>query len=141
MLLIVDANCAGQALIADPIEDFKPVMNSLLAGRRKLAIGGTKLKEEYRRIGPVWRFMRVLDQAGRSTLFSDKDIDSESGILEKEFDLVSDDAHILALARVSSARLLCSWDQNLHADFCNAAIISKPRGKVYQNAGHKHLLV
>ena len=52
----------------------------------------------------------------------------------------SDDEHILALARVSGARLLFSGDQDLHDDFKNADIISNPKGKVYQTQEHGHLL-
>jgi hypothetical protein len=51
-----------------------------------------------------------------------------------------DDEHIIALALVSRARLLCSNDQNLVEDFTNRKIINKPRGKVYKNSKHKHLI-
>ena len=53
---------------------------------------------------------------------------------------VSDDPHIIALARVSGARTLCSNDNNLHTDFKNQRLLSHPRGGVYQNANHGHLL-
>jgi hypothetical protein len=55
-------------------------------------------------------------------------------------ELKSDDPHIIALAKVSGARLLCSKDQNLHTDFGNRVFIDKPRGNIYQNQSHAKLL-
>ena len=58
---------------------------------------------------------------------------------------VSDDEHIIALAKVSGARLLYSKDGDLHSDFTNPRLLS--RGRVYSTmrgpeltAGHKRLL-
>lgn len=140
MLLIIDANCATQALGTPPSPDFGPVLNVLVSGKGKLAVGGSKLMNEYKRLGPVMRYLKVLDQAGRSKRVSDAQVDAEEVAVLAGFALVSDDPHILALARVSGARLLCSKDQGLHADFTNSQIIARPRGKVYQNAAHAHLL-
>ena len=53
---------------------------------------------------------------------------------------VSDDPHVIALAQESGARLLCSLDEALHTDFTNPRLINAPRGHVYQNAAHKHLI-
>lgn len=140
MLLIVDANCALSTLSAAPHADYQPVLDALLTGRRKLAIGGSKQKIEYQRLAAVWRFVRSLDQAGRARLIPDSKVDEEELLVKQRLDMASDDPHILALARISGARLLCSHDQALHADFCNGQIISNPRGKVYQNASHARLL-
>jgi len=51
--------------------------------------------------------------------------------IQAEDRLKSDDAHVVALAIVSGARLLYSKDVDLHEDFKNSKIISDPRGKVY----------
>lgn len=51
----------------------------------------------------------------------------------------SDDAHILALARISRARILYSYDRALHRDFKNRALIH-PKGQIYQTAAHVSLL-
>jgi len=140
MLLIVDANCANETLCSNPSPDFKPVMSAIVHGKRKIVVGGSKQKAEYQRLIGVWRFLRSLDQAGRALMINDGKVDFEQAYLEKNIPMASDDPHVLALARVSGARLLCSYDQALHADFCNKAIIDRPRGKVYQNAGHARLL-
>jgi hypothetical protein len=51
----------------------------------------------------------------------------------------SNDVHILALARVSGARVLFLRDNNLHSDFKNTKIL-RPKGKIYQGQRHKKLL-
>jgi hypothetical protein len=53
---------------------------------------------------------------------------------------VSDDPHIIALALESGARFLCSLDQDLHTDFTNPQLVNAPRGHVYQNVAHEHLI-
>lgn len=140
MLLIIDANCATLALCASPNADFRPVTTAIVKGRKKVVIGGSQLKAEYQKLATVWRLLRTLDQAGRAQLIDDGDVDREQAHLLANVMMASDDSHVLALARVSGARLLCSHDQALHADFSNRNIIDRPRGKVYQNATHSHLL-
>ena len=54
--------------------------------------------------------------------------------------LESDDAHVLALARESGARLLYTHDGPLTRDFKDKAIIDRPRGKIYSSAQNANLL-
>ena len=53
---------------------------------------------------------------------------------------VSNDPHVIALARISGARLLCSRDQKLHSDFGNKHLVDNPRGSVYQDIPHAPLI-
>lgn len=140
MLLIVDTNCISKTLCASPSDDFRPVLAALRTGKKKIAVGGTKLKQEYARLKEIWGYLISLEQAGRAVLVLDRKVDEEQAIVEKSLPLVSDDPHIIALARVSGARLLCSHDKALHQDFTNVAIVPRPKGKVYQDAHHAHLL-
>lgn len=139
MTLIVDANCAGDAFCSPAKPDFVPLVKALLEGRARLVVGG-KLKREYQKNGVAWRMLKILDQAGRTKIESDAAVDNEEKNVKANYDLQSDDPHILALARVSGARLLCSRDQNLHHDFRNGDIISAPRGNIYQVAAHAKLI-
>ena len=59
----------------------------------------------------------------------------------------SSDAHVIALAQVSQARLLYSNDKALRGDFKDKALIDNPEGKVYSTRldgkfrnAHKKLL-
>lgn len=140
MCLIVDANCLSDALKSDPHQDFAPIVEALLSGKAKLTLGGTQLKKEYLAQGVATQFVKTLDRAGRTVLVNDASVDAEQQSIEAGLALKSDDPHILALARVSGARLLCSRDVNLHQDFGDPNIIASPRGSIYQNAGHKRLI-
>lgn len=140
MAMIVDANCAGNVLCENPTAAFAPVLKAILEKRARLVIGGLKLREEYMRIGPVWRFLIALDKAGLAIAFPDEMVNAVEDDLKINKNLKSDDPHILALALVSGARLLCSHDKDLHKDFTSIQILPKPRGKVYQDEKHSKLL-
>ena len=141
MHIIIDANCSADALTPTPKPEFSPLIRAILEGKKKLAVGGTKQKREYMKNTKAWKYIQLLDQAGRAFLVSDIKVDEEELVIKANIPLVSDDPHLLALARLSGARILCSLDQALHTDFCNPRIISKPRGRVYQNATHENLLI
>ncbi len=70
-------------------------------------------------------------------------VDAKEKELKKARLCKSNDGHIIALAIVSGARTLCSNNKrkkHLFADFTNKALIDDPRGGVYQNPSHRHLL-
>ncbi len=140
MLLIIDANCATMTLCRNPKPDFVPVMQAILKSKATMVLGGSKQRKEYTELISVWKFIVELDKAGRAKKISDTDVDKLEASLQKCGALKSDDPHILAIARVSGARLLCSKDKNLHVDFTSTQFLDSPPGKVYQNATHAHLL-
>jgi hypothetical protein len=140
MCLIIDANCATVTLSSNPSAEFAPVMHAILAKNAVMVLGGTKLRGEYQKLSTVWRFIVALDRAGKTKAYSDTAIDALQAVLEKSGMLKSDDPHILALAQVSGARLLCSKDQDLHHDFLSKNLIDNPRGSIYQNKSHAPLL-
>ncbi len=143
MCMIVDINVAAKVLVADDDPDFKHVHDSLFAENSNLnakIMYGGKLTEEYNRHHRVRRILLQLDRAGKAVRVDDAVIKAEVGEVVSTGLCTSNDDHIIALARVSGARLLCSHDIALHADFTNGMLIKKPRGKVYQNSTHKVLL-
>lgn len=139
MCLIIDANVASLVLTSLPDADFKSVTAALLSGQATLCHGG-KLTDEYSRLGSVVRFLRLLDQAGRVRVLPHDQVEQETKRLQEEELCRSDDPHVLAVARVGKVRLLCSRDEALTKDFKNPAFIDRPRGSVYRNAKHAHLL-
>ena len=66
-------------------------------------------------------------------------IDLEKGNLEAAGICVSNDIHIVALARISGSRLLYSKDDNLCKDFKNLKVLN-PKGKIYSTFRNKALL-
>ncbi len=73
-------------------------------------------------------------------LIEEEKVSAEERQLEDANMCESDDVHILALAKASSARLIYTGDNALKADFTNKEIINNPRGKIYSGAGNKKLL-
>jgi len=140
MCLIIDANCAVETLCSDPSKAFAPVHEAIIKKNAVMVMGGTKLRNEYKKLASVWRFIIALDRAGKAVAYSDAAVDALQKELENSGLLQSDDPHIIALAKVSGARLLCSKDQNLHKDFRSQKLISLPRGQIYQNTAHKPLI-
>ena len=96
----------------------------------KLVVGGKLLRElsEYREFSKWLRQARI---SGRAILILDGKVEDETASLKSQGICKSNDAHVLALARVSGARLLFTNDQNLQADFKNRAIIGGVRGLIY----------
>jgi len=137
MCIIVDANLATTVFSDNTPDDFCPLIDWLTRKDGKLVVGG-HLAQELDKVSNARRFVRVLLQAGRARAIP-------LAITDKETKLVADlcksnDPHVIALARVSGARILCSHDRTLHRDFTNPELISDPRGRIYQNATHTHLL-
>ena len=135
MCAIVDANVASRFFAHD--SDLLPLWKWIDDGKGRLAVGG-QLTEELSRVAGAAAQLRAWLQAGLA-------FREDTGQLEAERQQVadqcsSDDSHVIALARVSGARILCSSDRRLHADFGNRALINNPRGSIYQTADHRHLL-
>ena len=141
MCVIVDASVACLVFRREPHSDFLPVFQWLHDSRADgcLVFGG-ELTRELRRVQAARGYLRRLNQAGRARRIPDADVDDEEHRVAATGLCCSDDPHIVALARVSGARTLCSHDGDLQGDFTNRDLISDPRGKVYQRPTHVHLL-
>lgn len=138
MCLILDANCLTKVFPSADIE-FLPIIKALTSGDARLVYGGTKLLVEYKRVYEAWKMIVALDKAGRTKKVNGAEVDAMEKKLMAAGQLKSDDPHVIALAMISGARLLCSNDKELHADFTNPLVL-QPRGYVYQKASHKGLV-
>jgi len=136
MHIIIDNMVVRRALLAEGDVDFSPVREKLFDKALKLVYGG-KLLEEYCTNREVRAMVLRLDQSGGARAYDNARVISRTKAIKKSGLCRSNDAHIIALAQESGARLLCSTDKTLHRDFTNRDLISGPRGKVYQ--GHLHL--
>lgn len=143
MCIILDANVVHLVLSATPDQDFLPVRDALFSdgvGCGVRMVYGGRLRREYAASDRVRRIVAELDRGGRALLFADAEVDGLELQLTRSHRCVSDDQHVVALAVISRARLLCSHDVDLHCDFTDPGLISRPRGKVYQNRTHLPLL-
>jgi predicted nucleic acid-binding protein len=135
MCIIVDANVASDFIKES--DDAKPVLDLVIEDRLKIVCDHRLSKE--------WGNSRLKKltiqfiQAGRLFVYTQEQMAIEAEKLKK-LSFKSDDPHILALARVSGARVLYSKDKKLHEDFKDSKLIHSPRGRVYQNQKHKHVL-
>jgi len=88
----------------------------------------------------IRRLLASLDRAGSAKQIPDSLVDSEERVVEALGVCKSDDPHVIALARAARVRLLCTLDENLQQDFRCKQLVDRPRGHIYKNSGHKHLL-
>lgn len=139
MPTIVDANCCSKAFSSPVDPNFLPVTKALLTGNATLVCGG-RLHREYLLVSAATRILLQLDRAGYLQTLNHAAIDAlEQQLIEKN-SCISDDQHVIALAQLSGARLLCSHDKALHSDFQNKKLIDNPRGAIYQDKSHEHLI-
>lgn len=140
MCVIID-NDVRDVFFGTPVdEEMLPLWNWINDRKGVLVVGG-RLRKEIFDSENVGRVIREWIRSGRA-----RDLeDDRPGQVDAETDRVagrcrSNDAHVIALARVSGARLLCSRDSDLHQDFRNPDLIDSPRGHVYQGSSHSKLL-
>lgn len=137
MCIIIDTSAVSKMRVQGEFR-ANPVLKRLQNREFKLAIGG-KLTEEL--LGT--RLRNLLVEMVKSKIACDY----KSSVINIETQKVKDlnlcksnDAHVIALARISGVRILYADDGDLHADFKNTELVPKPRGRIYQDEGHRHLL-
>ena len=140
MCAIVDNNVRHQVFggkdVQTPAGEF--FLNWLDNRKGKLVVGG-KLLAELSEYGNFNSWLQQALQAGNAVNIPDAAVNAETAALESRRICKSDDAHVLALARVSGARLLFTNDQALQEDFGNRDIIQEPRGRVYTTRIHQEV--
>ena len=85
-------------------------------------MGGGLLIELGKNAGFV-RWLRTAQRVGRARRVPDDDVDAETEVLRSRRMCRSDDEHVLAMARLSGARLLFTNDNALQDDFRDRQII------------------
>lgn len=142
MCVIVDANLAASVFANPRLADFAPLLDWLFDPDKdgRLIYGG-HLETELERVGDARRAVKSLWQSGRAHQIKDSRVSTVIAQLSAGRLCRSNDHHVVALALVSGARVLCTRDRALHEDFTNKDIVKQPRGKIYQGRDHAHLLV
>lgn len=141
MCIIIDANIASIVFSNEPHVDLIPVFDWLTNENSDGGIVyGGQLATELSRVQDAKRRLVQLNRAGRAFLFPDAIVSVEENRLLVDRMCRSDDPHIIALARISGARTICTHDRNLQRDFRDPSLISNPRGSIYLRPQHIHLL-
>ncbi len=139
MCLILDTDIV-HLVFPRPARNYVPVHEAITERRARIVYGGGRLLTEYQGMGEFWRLLYRLDQQGSARKVSDNKVDLETESVCESGLCRSNDQHIIGLARVSGARLLCTDDGSLMRDFTDPALISEPRGKVYKRPAHVDLI-
>ena len=138
MCAILDANVAWQVFGAERPPAGRAFFDRIDSGRVRLVAGG-RLRRELDRSEAFREWRRQAELAGRIKLLNDEEVDGTARVLEQRNACRSDDAHVVAAAQVSGARLLYTNDVDLQADFGDKTLIDRPRGKVYSTRIHDDL--
>ena len=124
--MIVDTNMLRW--LTDSSQEWSQILIDLLKRQKgKLYIGGG-LREEIPQKYLQWYNVGI--GAGWIVSVPDGEVNQETACLSDHYVLVSDDHHVVALARVSGARVLVSCDEDLRDDFRDRNLISLPPGKL-----------
>jgi hypothetical protein len=139
MCVIVDANRAA-VFFSDLLSgDHEPVVRWIERRGGRLVYGG-RLRDELLRVSAAVLVLQQWRLAGRAIEVSDELIDEEETRVGSLGLCRSNDQHVIALARLSGARLLCTSDRLLMDDFRNPRLVPRPRGRIYQRPAHARLL-
>lgn len=143
MCIIVDNNVVRRVLVVDDDPDLGGLHDCLVGAKlpRVRMVYCRELLREYGGNRDVLRIVLALDRAGRARAAPETAVRAEEARLRSQGTLRSNDYHIVALARTTGVRLLCSDDGDLWKDFNDKALLDHPRGKVYTRRRHRGLLV
>ena len=139
MCIIVDASRLG-VFLAEPLrEDAVPIHRWLdTRGGSLVYSTGGQFANELK--GKAKGKLAAYYRAGKARLVPASRFAEDEAKLKASGKLRSNDSHVLALARVSGARLLYTKDSDLITDFKDHRLISNPRGKIYSGAANADLL-
>ena len=130
MCAILDADCLHEVFGSGDRPETGRKFYDWLEKHGKLVVGG-QLRKEFGRNKKFSQWQRQAILPRSVTDINDHIVNERAEHLKNEGSCESNDAHIIALARISNAQLLYSNDGELDSDFQNSDLINNPRGKIY----------
>jgi len=142
MCVIIDTNLVSCILSGACPDAYALIKRGLVEGRpyRVRIVFGGRLRREYSKSRKLLLSILELERAGRARLIPDNACDAREAQLKRRGACCSDDEHVIALAQLSGARVLCSDDLALHIDFKDSRLLADPRGSIYRSAQHAPLI-
>lgn len=125
MCVILDTNLAGEVFKEAPNPVAAQFFDWMNTAACRLVVGG-ELRRELERVNAYLHWSRVALRAGRLRQEDDAVVDERTRELERSNICKSDDAHVIALAQVSGARMLYSADDELGRDFRDSTLLNPP---------------
>lgn len=145
MCAIVDANCWHEVFSGTRPEAGEAFFRWIERGHGRALVGGALLRDELAKGYRGMQLIQELQLMGMVLRVDDTEVNEAEAEITKGGLCHSNDAHIVALAKVGRATLLYSNDGDLHRDFTNPALLKG--GKVYSTqqskefrSSHKRLL-
>lgn len=140
MCIIIDSDRLSSFLAQPYSENAAPIHKWLKRTGKLVYSTGDAFSTELPD-NAIARF-RDLARRGRAEYIPDQVVSAMAATLRQNnsIRIKSRDHHVLALAKVSGARLLYTGDKDLKADFKNRGILDNPRGKIYSDKRQGHLL-
>lgn len=130
MCAILDASVVSQVFGNKRPPAGKAFFDWIAYRHGRVVVGG-KLDQELERNGLFRLWIRDALLAGKARRLADKQVDAVANQLTRDGACRSNDPHVIALARLSGARLLYSNDKRLNIDFLNGELVPPPCGNVY----------
>ena len=130
MCAILDNNVVHQVFGSKRPEAGEKFFEWLNSERGRLVVGG-QLRQELDGNNEFSRWLQQALLAGQAAECDEGKVKDKTKELKNAGACRSNDAHIVALAQVSGARLLFTNDAALKEDFADKKLIDNPRGKVY----------
>ena len=130
MCAIIDNDVSHQVFGTNPTGPGLFFRNWLGRSNGGIIVAGGRLFRELIQNPNFRSFFEARQQAGRAIRIPDSVVDAAEAELQS-VDTRSNDKHVLALARVSGARLLFTNDRALQDDFRNPRIVPGVRGRIY----------
>ena len=131
MCTIIDNDVVHQLFGVNPTEAGVYFLRWLARGNGGIVVAGGVLFRELAQNPNFLKFFTDRLQAGRARRIADVDVNIAEEEIRAQAICNSNDVHVLALARVSGARLLFTNDRDLQEDFRNRQIIAGTRGRIY----------
>ena len=137
MCAILDNDVGGMVFGSNPTQAATKFREWIEGKNISLVVGG-RLKTELSRNRKIKEWLSVGEQSGFVKLINDDEVNARTTYLKDNSLCQSNDEHVIALAKVSGARLLYTRDEDLKDDFLDGGLISAPGGKVYPERIKKH---
>ncbi len=139
MCAIVDTNVVHEVFSSSPCPAGEKFFEWVEKGRSGRLVAGGKLLVELDNRSDYFRKWRKEAQfSGMFRTENDQKVNDRAEQLKNEGLCQSNDAHVIALAQLSGARLLYTNDEKLQKDFRNKNLVDNPGGKVYSTKAEKN---
>lgn len=145
MCIVIDTNVWSCVFSPDDVNhaDFAPVLTWITEGPGFVVYGGSKYQEELRNAVRYRGIFIELKKKGHAKVINHTMVDAHAEEVERAANTPRcNDAHLIAIFRVSGCRLLCSNDQRSDQFIKNKAyyLTGQKPPLIYRSRQHRHLL-